>query len=101
MAENQVPLTLYSDALDEIYALRLLLASEARIAEANGDYKTFPKSRRGELENSIQAMRDAARGNVRAVVADPRYRHARNELRATTGSETLTRHAWEAERGRA
>lgn len=101
MTDKTVPLDMYSDALDEIYSLRKMLACEARITEAHGEYKTFPKSRRDILDSSVRAMRLAAAGRSELALADPRYRHARDELRNVTGSETLTRAAWEAERARA
>ena len=83
-----------SRALDEIYALRLLLASEARILEAHTDYKTFPKSRRDVAARSISRMREAARGR-----AEPNdWSSAKREYRNVTGSQTLTLSQWQAER---
>lgn len=51
-------------ALDEIYALRCVLASEARTLEATLEYKTFPKTRRRFAEESVRRMRAAAAGEV-------------------------------------
>lgn len=66
----QVPLAELSAALDEVYLLRALLAREARVAEEHGRLKTFPASRRADLERSIADMRAAAGGGAREVFAD-------------------------------
>ena len=50
-------------AVDEIYALRGILADEAGILEAHLSYKTFPKSRRKFAESQIERMRKAASGD--------------------------------------
>lgn len=90
---------LYNRALDEIYALRAMLACEARILEAHGEYKTFPKSRRGELDDSVAAMRLAASGaGFTTLHANRRYRWHRQELETVAGTATLTRQQWEGER---
>lgn len=94
---HYVPLATYSEAITEIYSLRALLVSEARILEAHGEYKTFPKSRRVELAVSVEAMREAARGAVSSVLGSPRYRHYRNEFRAAGIEETLTNWQWESQ----
>src|SRR5690606_24959798 len=83
-----------SRALDEIYALRLLLASEARILEAHLVHKTFPKSRRGVAEQSVARMRAAVRGDVKPH--DPQS--ARRAYAAVYGAQTLTRYQWLAEK---
>lgn len=95
--ESFVPVATYSRAIDEIYCLRALLASEARILEAHGEYKTFPKSRRGPLADSVEAMRRAARGLAASVLRDNRYRHYRSELRNAGADDVLTNHQWEAQ----
>ena len=85
-----------SRALDEIYALRLLLASEARILEAHLDYKTFPRSRRGIAEQSVARMRAAVRGDVQPH----NWQAAKREYTNIYGAQTLTRFQWLAERER-
>jgi hypothetical protein len=93
---------LLSRALDEIYLLRLLLASEARILEAHLDYKSFPKSRRRFAEESVERMRDAVRGEAAKAVRDvSRNAHvdtAKREYKNVYGSQTLTLSQWVAEK---
>jgi hypothetical protein len=82
-----------SDALDEIYMLRLLLASEARILEAHTEYKTFPKSRREIATGSIRRMRAAVRGFVEPYNPSA----AKREFQAVAGTQTMTMTQWQAE----
>lgn len=91
---DATPLSDLSRAIDEIYELRTLLASEARILEAHLDFKTFPKSRRAIAEESVERMRAGARGGG---FRDPQGR-AKQEYRALTGSQTLTNSQWLEER---
>lgn len=93
----------YAAALDEIYALRAVLACEARILEAHVDYKTFPKSRRQFADASIVRMRGLARGGHRTVYAEGVgspggvYRFHKQELKNIGASDSLTK--WEFEEG--
>lgn len=87
-------LTDLSRAIDEIYQLRLLLASEARILEAHLDFKTFPKSRRQIAEESVARLRSGALGNPSPVNPG----RAKQEYRILSGSQTLTNSQWRSER---
>jgi hypothetical protein len=82
-----------SAALDEIYLLRKMLATEARILEAHTEYKAFPKTRLKFAKESVERMREMARGNAHAAWyrGSPEYRFARQELESIAGSGTLTR----------
>lgn len=87
----------YSRALDEIFALRALMAAEARVTEAHLGLKSFPKSRRQFAEEAVERQRRAARGEAQAVYTEWGVTHQRGkrELRAIGASETLTREGWE------
>lgn len=84
-----------SAALDEIYRLRLLLASEARILEAHLELKSFPKSRREFAVKSVQRMRLGAMGKEFVLGSD----QAKNEYRALTGTQTMTTPNWLESKG--
>lgn len=90
----------YSAALDEIWAMRGLMAAEARVLEAHLELKSFPKSRREYAQESVERMREAARGGAVEIrdTWGEEYRRAATELRSIGAKETLTRAAWEAER---
>ena len=89
-------LTHYSQALDEIYRLRGLLAYEADVIAVHLGYATFPKTRRRHAESQVQQMLAAATGSVQQVLSDISDASMRHTRRAH-GIETLTRSAWEAE----
>lgn len=55
-----------SALLDEVYALRLMLAYESEVLEATLDYKTFPKSRRSVQQNQVARMQLVATGRASA-----------------------------------
>lgn len=93
-----VPLSLLSAALDEIYALRELVAYEAGVREADLTYATYPKGRRDIARDRIQKLRCAARGQVALAIASTPYASLRAALREAGAKETLTRSAWEAEK---
>jgi hypothetical protein len=85
----------YSDALDEIYRLRQLLAYEAQCVSATLEMKTFPKSRRDVHERQIERMRAAARGEAEVRMAGMSNTVLRYCLRDAGAAETLTRSQWE------
>lgn len=86
-----------SAALDEIYRLRRALAYEASAAEVHGSYKTFPKSRRGELVASIDRMRLAARGQSDVAYADRSGKSLHWAMREADAPDSLTRWSFLAE----
>lgn len=94
----QVPLETLTEALDEIYALRLALAYEAGVTAAHLELKTFPKSRRYPAQKQIERMRSAARGERRSHVTVQRAA-LRSAMVDAGASETLTRDEWERQRG--
>lgn len=67
--DDYVPLAFYSEALDEIYALRRALAYEACVIAAHLGYKAFPKTRRNIASEQAERMRLAARGKVEVAYA--------------------------------
>lgn len=89
------PMKAYSEALDEIWRLRGLLAVEAGILEAHLALKGFPKSRRAHAEAQVDRMLRAAQGQSSRVY----YEHPGLRVRAARHAahipETLTRAAWE------
>lgn len=88
-----------SDLLDEVYFLRHILVSEARILEAHLDFKTFPKSRRAYAESSVERMRTAAKGGAISLFREPYpYQNSKREMQAIGGSQTLTIWQWNEER---
>lgn len=93
-----VPLALLSRALDEIYALRQLVAYEADIRVADLGYATYPKSRRKVALARIEALRQAARGQAQEAVAGTSYLSLRHAMREAGASAVLTWHAWQRER---
>jgi hypothetical protein len=88
----------YSEALDEIYRLRQLLAYEAQCVSATLEYKSFPKSRREVHERQVARMRAAARGEAEVQVAGMSSTVLRHCLREAGASQTLTRSQFEEER---
>lgn len=86
-----------SAAVDEIYALRGILADESLILEAHLGYKTFPKSRRKYAEAQIERMRKAAAGDYQlARRGDLVWQRA---LRGLGLDGCLTDHEWAKQRG--
>ena len=86
----------YSQALDEVYALRVVLAHVAKVTDETLALKTFPKSRRRETESACEVMKRSARGDADGVyrtIAKPK-----TVLRLAGASETMTRREWEAQR---
>lgn len=86
----------YSAALDEVYMLRLLLASESRTLEAHLEYKTFPKTRRGFAAESVERMRTAVLRGAHAAISRS-FSSMRRRASMIGMPETLTRTGWEAE----
>ncbi|PWK81665.1 hypothetical protein C8D88_11676 [Lentzea atacamensis] len=80
----------YSEALDEIWRLRRLLAHEACIIEAHLGLKTFPRSRREIAEQQINRMRRAARGDAKAVHYDIDHRKLNYAMDVAGAPQTLT-----------
>jgi len=84
----------YSDALDEIYRLRSILAYESRVTDAHHEsYKTFPKTRKKFAVEQAERMRAAARGETLKAYNVIAYPH--ENLRSVGAKVTLTRHQWE------
>ena len=98
-SETNIDLRHYSRALDEIYFLRSLMAAEARVTEAHLELKSFPKSRRGFAEESVERMRRCAQGDAEGVFSEwgDVFGRAQRELRSSRASPTLTRSQWENE----
>ena len=90
-------LSALSAAVDEIFFLRALLADEASITEAHLDYKTFPKSRRGEAQAQVDRMRRAARGDLDGAAREGFV--AKRALLQAEASQTLTNDQWARQRG--
>ena len=67
MSENEELTSKYSEALDEIWALRALMAYEARVRDADLELKSFPKSRREIAEQAVERMRRCAAGEALEV----------------------------------
>jgi hypothetical protein len=86
----------YGAALDEIYALRAILAAEALRVEADLGLKSFPKSRREHAEAWNRLLRQAARGSYGDAYGQ--LVRPKAYLRAVGAEDTLTRGSWEAER---
>lgn len=86
-----------SNAIDEIYFLRAIIADEADIIEAHLDFKTFPKTRRPLAQAQIERMRRIARGDL--------YPAAREKfdpdraLRGAGADDCLTNAMWAESRG--
>lgn len=96
--DDSVPLSDYSAALDEIWRLRRALAYEAAGMEVSLELKTFPASRRTVSEEQIRRMRLSAQGLSQAAYAGHISRNLDLALEGLTGTATLTRAAFEAER---
>lgn len=83
----------YAAALDEIYALRGLVAHEALCVKADTEYASFPKSRREMAANRMERLTQAALGRAQFAVADLNL----SPVRKLTGmSASLTSGAYEA-----
>lgn len=94
-AQKEDMLAGYSAALDEIWALRKLCAYEAGAMRAHLHYRTFPKSRRGCAEDSIERLQAAARGGTQVAVAPLSHLSLRHALREAGAEDGLTRVSWE------
>lgn len=88
-----------SVAVDEIYALRVMLADEAAILEAHLDLKSFPKSRRKFAEQQIERMRTAARGDYKEAARPNKVPNSQWTLKDIGAQPTLTNHEWAEQRG--
>jgi hypothetical protein len=88
----------YVAALDEIYRLRVALATEARITKAHLLLKTFPASRRTIAEEQVERMERAARGETADAYPCSPFRVDKEMLRLAGAPTTLTRAAWEEQR---
>jgi len=87
-----------SVAVDEIYALRALLAYEATVLEAHLDYRTFPKTRRKFAEAQVERMRRAARGDYEDARPEGRG-YPKQALRQADADECLFDDQWAKQRG--
>lgn len=87
----------YSEALDEIWRLRRILAHEAYVLEEHLTLKTFPKSRREHAEAQVDRMRASARGEAKDVQnhLDPRALNL--AMRIAGAEQTLTAAQFQAE----
>lgn len=98
MTGGEVDLAKYSQALDEIFALRRLLAYEAHVVQVTYGRSGMSQSTRRTMEAQVTRMHQAARGewdDASREIASSVLRHC---LLETGAAETLTRSAWEAER---
>jgi methylmalonyl-CoA mutase cobalamin-binding subunit len=99
--ETVVPIALYSEALDEIYALRRALAYEAMVVDAQAlGVAALSKGRRAELEKATERMRDAARGRVTVTYSGTRATALQLAMEKSGCSNFLTRNQWETEPAR-
>jgi hypothetical protein len=96
-ADQCVPLSTYSAALDEIYFLRSALAYEARVVDTALGYKTMAQTVRAKLGAVRERLAQAARGERDQHIQGTAS--AKFCLRWVGASDTLTRHEWETQRG--
>ena len=96
--ENEILMSHYSAALDEIYRLRRALAYEASVNLVHLDYKTFPKTRRGIASEQVTRMQAAARGDAERVYAGVGYLSLRHAFMQAGAPEVFTRATWEESR---
>lgn len=87
----------YSEALDEIWRLRRILAHEACVLEAHLGLKTFPKSRREFAVSQVERMRASARGDAKDVHYNLDHRKLNYAMQAAGASSTLTAPEFHAE----
>lgn len=87
----------YSQALDEIWRLRRILAHEACVLEAHLGLKTFPKSRRAYAELQVERMRASARGEAKEIHQDMDFRKLNHAMQVAGASSTLTAPEFQAE----
>lgn len=87
----------YSEALDEIWRLRRILAHEACVLEAHLGLKTFPKSRRAYAELQVERMRASARGEAKAIHYDIDHRKLNYAMEVAGAEQTLTASQFHAE----
>lgn len=97
MTETQVPLSLYSEALDEIWRLRKLIAYEADRIDADLSLASFPKSRRQPAQNHYDRLTLAAKGKSQQAIADLNSHQMIAALLRAGAEPTLTRAQFEAE----
>lgn len=96
-----VALAIYSEALDEIYALRRALAYEAQVLDAQLlDLRALGKGRRRILDQASERMRDAARGRVTVAYSGTSSRSLASALERAGIPDCLTRIQWETEPAR-
>jgi hypothetical protein len=86
--------SLIGSAIDQIYALRGAMATEAVYIRGHLSYKTFPKSRRDFTSEQIERMFLAARGNVELAYAG-QFHHSMNGAMSRAGAQpVLARGSW-------
>ncbi|BDZ52356.1 hypothetical protein GCM10025867_51640 (plasmid) [Frondihabitans sucicola] len=85
---------LLTGALDEVYALRMLMAMNAVVTEATLDYKSFPKSRRSFSEHQAVVMRAAASGDHQAAYVEAHQHHGKQILEEVAGDSCMTNGQW-------
>jgi hypothetical protein len=86
-----------SNAINEIYFLRAIVADEADIIAAHLDYKTFPKTRRSVAEAQVERLRRIARGELYPAARE-RFNPDR-ALRGAGAEDCLTNDMWARARG--
>lgn len=84
-----------SEALDEIWRLRLALAYEAGGIEAHLGYKTFPKTRRAIAEEQVKRMRLAVTRSELAYAG--KSSQVMRSCAKECGFDHLTRYSWTQE----
>lgn len=87
-------LALLTGALDEVYALRVLMAMNAVVTEATLDYKSFPKSRRAFSEHQVAVMRAAASGDHKAAYIEAHQHRGPQILEEVAGDSCMTNGQW-------
>jgi hypothetical protein len=85
----------YSHALDEVFALRSLLAMQAVVTESHLALKTFPSSRRKHAERQVVDAKRAARGQGIATYHEQPSGAVKVARTLVGMPDTLTRFAYE------
>lgn len=96
--DSEQMLRAYSAALDEVFALRRALAYESRVIAAQTlDVKALGKGRREQVEQSVERMAQAAKGDVVRGYAGTSRRSFESAIDEVGGANFLTRASWEQE----
>lgn len=95
--EGMVPLSLLSEALDEIYMLRAAVAVERGTLDEVLLYKSLPLGVRELLMRSSLRERECAQGRARTTYGSWGISGLKRALEAAGAPQTLTRSQFEAE----